>query len=238
MKKYKNYIIGILLFASVGFLFGFAEKRNNARKIDDVVIQFTDQENLYITEVAVNNLLIQNQIEVEKLYKDSLDLNKVENLLLKNEMIENAQVYLTIDGKLGAKIAQRKPIGRVQAKTAFYVDRNGEKMPLSPFHSARVPLVTGVNEAQVEEAFAILDYIKKDEFLTQHITAINRKKNGFYMLEVRGMDFQIAFGRPRGMETKFNNFKSFYQNGLKNNKLNLYKTVNLQFGNQVVATKK
>lgn len=238
MKKYKNYIIGFLVFASLSFLYGFASKRNSTRKIEDVIIEFTEEENLYITETAVNNLLIQNKLEVTSIGKDTLDLNKVETVLNNHDLIEKAEVYITIDGKMGAKIAQRKPIARVLSNNQFYIDLEGEKMPLSPYYSARVPLISGVSEGEIKEVYPIVDYIKNDDFLTKHVTGIRRSKNGFYTLEIREMDFMVHFGVAGNIDLKFKNLKAFYQNGLKNNKLNLYKTVNLQFGNQVVATKK
>ncbi|HET8886441.1 MAG TPA: hypothetical protein VFM70_08850 [Salinimicrobium sp.] len=239
MKKYKNHIVGFLVFASLVFLYGFAGKRNNARNVNGISISFTNEENLYITENAVNNLLIQKEVAVANVGKDILDLNRVEKILDTHEMIENAEVYLTVDGELGARITQRKPLGRILASnSSFYVDATAKKMPLSPFHSARVPIVLGVDEKNIAEVHQLLDYIEKDDFLKHHITAIQRQKNGFYKMQLREMDFELLFGVAGHIDLKFNNFKAFYQNGLKNNKLNLYKTVNLQFGNQVVATKK
>jgi cell division protein FtsQ len=40
------------------------------------------------------------------------------------------------------------------------------------------------------------------------------------------------------MDKKFENFKAFYQKAKMDNTLQSYKTVDLQFGSQVVATKK
>lgn len=238
MKINWNYIKGFLLIGAVFFLFAFAEKRNNSRKISEVNLQFTNSENLYVTEEAVNKLLIQNHVEVATVVKDTLDLNRVESVLDAHDMIEKAEVFMSVDGKMGATITQRKPIGRVLAARPYYVDRKGEKMPLSSFYSARVPLVSGIREEHLEEIFPLLDHIRNDPFMAVHITGVKRLTNGRYELEVRKQDFAVYLGKIEDIERKTTNFKAFYQKAMKDKKLNAYKKVDLQFRDQVVSTKK
>jgi len=238
MKHSVAYIKAFVLLAVVACLYGFAEKRHSSRTLSEVKVEFTDNENLYVTEEVVNKLLIQNNATVTSIDKETLDLNRVEALLNKHQMIENAEVYLTLDGKLEAKVSQRKPIGRVVGNSSFYLDKNGEIMPLSQFYSARVPLMFGFDGSNVSKAYSIISYIKEDEFLSRHITGINRLKGDKYSLELREQDFTLYFGDSSNVALKFNNFKAFYKKAQKENKLDTYKKVNLQFGDQVVCTKK
>ena len=237
MKINWNYIRSFLLVALMFFLFAFAEKRNNSRKLTEINLQFTNNENLYVTEEAVNKLLIQNNIQVETIAKEALDLNRVEAVLDDHEMIENAEVFMSIDGKMGASITQRKPIARVLGGSPYYIDRDGLIMPLSEFYSARVPLVSGVTEEHLGEVFPLLEYIWEDEFLLQHVTGIERLANGMYEFRVRQMDFMVHFGRITDIERKIKNFKAFYYKAMKDKKLHAYKKVDLQFEDQVVCTK-
>lgn len=238
MKINFNYIKAILVLSAVIFLYGFAEKRNNARKLSHVEVQFIQFENLYVTEEAVNKLLILNKITVTSVDKETLDLNRVEKVLNNHPMIENAEVFLTMDGVLKAKISQRRPIGRIMGNKAYYVDRLGTKMPLSPYYTARVPILIGVAEKDINEVYPLLKYINEDQFLTEHITSITRLNKGLYQLEVRQMNFSLFFGKIERVGDKFNNFKAFYKKAMKDDLLNTYKMVDLQFGNQVVCTKK
>lgn len=238
MKNYWKYIKAVIALALIIFLYGFAEKRNNARKLNHLDIQFTENENLYINEEAVNKLLIQNNLVVASLGKEALDLNRVEKILNRNEMIENAEVYVTLDGVLKTKICQRRPIGRVIGPQNYYVDRLGKKMPLSSNYSARVPILSGVREQDIKEVYPILDYINQDTFLTEHIIALKRLNGGYYEMELRQIDFEIFFGKAERIDRKFNNFKAFYKKAVKDSLINTYKMVDLQFGNQVVCTKK
>ena len=227
-----------MLFAAVFFLFAFAKKRNHARVLSEVNLHFTNSENLYLTEEAVNKLLIQSEVRAKSVEKEALDLNRVESLLEAHDMIENAEVFVSVDGKMGAEITQRKPLARILATNDFYLDRKGSKMPLSEYHSARVPLITGVSEKQLKEVYPLIEFISKDDFLTKHVTGLHRQSNGKYEIYLRKLDFIVFLGAVKDIELKFKNFKAFYQKALKDQKLEAYKMVDLQFGNQVVCTKK
>ena len=238
MKINFNYIKGILVMALVVFLYGFAEQRNNTRKLKEVEVKFTQFENLYITETAVNKLLIQNKLALAGEGKETLDLNKVEAVLNRQPMIENAEVFLTLDGILKTKIQQRRPIGRVLGNSTYYIDRLGDKMPLSSYYSARVPILTSIGDNSIKEVYPLLKYISEDPFYNELVTEISRDNGGIYKLELRKIDFSLFFGKVDRIEEKMNNFKAFYKKALKDDKLNTYKMVDLQFGNQVVCTKK
>ncbi|SKB58601.1 cell division protein FtsQ [Salegentibacter holothuriorum] len=227
-----------VLLILVAFLFGFAEKRNNARKVSEVKVQFIAGENLYVTEEAVNNLLIQNDVASAGIDKEILDLNRVESLLNNHDMIENAEAFLSLDGKLQAKISQRKPIGRIVGRSSYYLDKNGLKMPLSPYYSARVPLLLDVDSSAIKKAYPLVAYIQQDDFLTQHVTSVKHLAGNKFELQIRKLDFKVYFGKAENIVLKFNNFKAFYKKALQDEKLETYKKVNLQFGDQVVCTKK
>ena len=238
MKRSLKFIQPLILILLIGGLYGFAEHRHKNRKLTDIKVSFTETENLYVTEEVVNKLLIQSNDSVSSIDKETLDLNRVEAMLNDHDMIENAEVFLTLDGKLKATVSQRKPIGRVAGNSSFYLDRNGEIMPLSEYYSARVPLMFGFDGSTAAEVYGIVSYVQNDDFLRKHITGITRLNAEAYALELRENDFQVYFGDTTKIDLKFNNFKAFYKKATKDKKLNTYKKVNLQFGDQVVCTKK
>jgi len=238
MKRSLKFIHPLILILLVGGLYGFAEHRHKNRKLTDIKVSFTETENLYVTEEVVNKLLIQSNDSVSSIDKETLDLNRVEAILNDHDMIENAEVFLTLDGKLKATVSQRKPIGRVAGNSSFYLDRNGEIMPLSEYYSARVPLMFGFDGSTVAEVYGVVSYIQNDDFLRKHVTGITRLNAEAYALELRENDFQVYFGDTTKIDLKFNNFKAFYKKATKDKKLDTYKKVNLQFGDQVVCTKK
>lgn len=238
MRVNWNTVKLIALVGVTTFLYAFADARNSGRKIHDLRIQFEEGENLYLTESMVNKLLIQKYGSLKNVPKEKLVLNTIEKAIAANEMVKSAQVYLTIDGELTSKIVQRKPIGRIEGGTKFYLDDEGKRMPLSHNHSARVPIITGnISGKSLEDVYVILEQINKDDFFRKTVIGIHIKAENDYQLRLRLSDFVVNLGGIEDLEGKFNNFKAFYAKANKDKTLGDYAEVSLQFNNQVVCTK-
>ncbi|MBK5213423.1 MAG: cell division protein FtsQ/DivIB [Flavobacteriaceae bacterium] len=238
MKRSLEILKFVVLLGLIAFLFSFTKKRNDARKITKLDVEFVDENSPFITYNTVNKLLIQNHDKVTSIGKETLVLKEMERRLLENPMIRDAQVYLSVDGTLGAKIEQRKPLGRVSASPDYYLDADGKKMPLSDVYSARVPIITGSSKNNFNEVTPLLLKIENDEFMKTSVVGINRKADGDLELELRKTDFKVLFGKPENIEKKFQNFKAFYKKTKQDSTLYSYNMVNLKFDNQVIATKK
>jgi cell division protein FtsQ len=238
MKGKWIYIKLLLLLVLAGVLYGFTQQRNSNRNLSKIKIEFTDENSPFITLEAVNKLLIQNSDSVTSISKETLVLKEMESRLLENAMVREAQVFVTVDGVLGAKIGQRNPIARVTANPNYYVDEDGKKMPLSAVYSARVPLITGSSKTNFTELAPLLLKIREDDFINKSVVGIEKRVNGKIVFEMRKQDFNVVLGLPENIDKKFENFKAFYQKAKKDKMLVAYKLVNLEFGNQVVATKK
>ncbi len=238
MKGKWSVIRLVILLVLVGVLYGFTHIRNQGRKLTGLDIHFTDENNPFITVSAVNKLLIQNEDSVTSITKETLVLKEMESRLLQNPMVRDAQVFVTVDGELGAKIEQRNPIARVADNPSYYVDEDGKKMPLSTVYAARVPIITGSSKTNFTELTPLLLAIRNDDFMNKSVVGIHKKRNGIIDFEMRKMDFNVRLGKMEDIDKKFQNFKAFYQKAKRDDKLTSYRLVDLQFGSQVVATKK
>jgi len=237
MKRSLKVIKYLLIVALVVFLYSFTTERNMKRKISRVDIEFVDENRPFITLNTVNKLLIQSEDNVASINKETLDLKEMENRLLKNPMIRDAQVYLSVDGVLGAKIEQRTPIARVAGSPDYYLDSDGMKMPLSEIYTARVPLVNGNSKLNFEKVTELLLKINEDPFMKNSVVGLNVLADKKIILQLRKQDFKVHLGKVEGIEKKFQNFKAFYQKSKEDNTLKDYKIVNLEYLSQVVATK-
>lgn len=229
----------VVILCVVVFLYAFTSKRNEERNLSKTEILFKETEN-YITKEAVNKLLVQNFGSISGIKKVQLDLNKVEKSICENPMIEKAEVYATVDGKLRAEITQKKPVARVFNGTdSYYLDYQGQPMPLSESQTARVPLLTGsLKSVDSRGLRKVLDYIYDDDFLKKNITGLTVRPEGNIVMTTRGYDFDIVFGSPSNIDRKFKNYKAFLQDATKDTLIENYKQVNLKFTEQVVCTKK
>jgi cell division protein FtsQ len=237
-----NLILNIQLvaiLALVVFLYSFTSKRNEQRKISKPVIEFLDSESPFVTPEMVNNLLIDNFGGTFSIQKDRVNLNKIEQTINKHDLIENSEVFLSVDGKLKTVIKQKTPIARVfNGNTSFYIDYKGDRMPLSSNFSARVPLVYGdFNNRYSTNSVELLRAIYNDDFLKKNIIGMEILPDGSVVMKNRDYDYDIIFGRTIHMERKINNYKAFFQKAVQDTLIKSYKKINLKFTRQVVCTK-
>jgi cell division protein FtsQ len=238
METKWNILKFVFLLICITGLYSFSNYRNSERTVNGINLKFVGNDNLYLTQGTVNKLLIQKYGPLINVPKDKVVLNTIESVIETNEMVKSAQVYLTINGELTSKIAQRQPIGRVEGNSKFYLDEVGRRMPLSRHHSARVPIITGkITGKSLEDAYVILNYIIKDDFLRKNVIGIHIEDEGKYQLRFRVDNFVVNLGDVKDLENKFSNFKAFYAKATKDNSLGEYQVVSLEFNNQVVCTK-
>ncbi len=238
MRVNWNYIkMAALLLLVVG-LFGFADYRSNNKKVEGISIKLLGNNSLYLSEDAVNKLLIQNYGSVKSRTKEQVVLNTIESVIKSSPVVKDAQVYFSVNGELISKIVQKEPIGRVEGTNRFYLDDEGKRMPLSRYHSARVPIITGkITGKTLEDAYVILSYINRDDFLRKNVIGIHIEEENKYQLRLRMDNFVVSLGGVENLNEKFKNFMAFYVKAAKDNTLEKYTMVSLEFENQVVCTK-
>ncbi|TRX42250.1 cell division protein FtsQ/DivIB [Flavobacterium restrictum] len=229
----------LLMVVLVIFLFSFTSKRNEKRKIVKSVVVFVGENTLFIKQETVNKLLIENKKEVQSIRREDLDLNKLEKAIGAQAMIDESDVFVSIDGVLKAVVKQKTPIARIfDNGTSFYIDYKGNNMPLSANFTARVPLVSGeINAKNKKDLTEIFRAIYNDAFLKKNIIGIQIMPNGSLLMLNRNFDYQIDFGSVRNAERKFKNYKAFFQKAVSDSVLTKYKKIDLRFTEQVVCTK-
>lgn len=227
-------MIGVVLF-----LFSFTLKRNQNRKLTKSVVVFVGENPLFLKRETVDKLLIENNQKASSIRKEKLALNRLERTLSSNEMVEQSDVFVSIDGVLKAVVKQKTPIARVfDGNDSFYIDYEGGVMPLSDNFTARVPLVTGaINKKNNDKVVQLLRVIYDDDFLKKNIIAIQIMPSGSLKMLNRNYDYQINFGGTANFEQKFKDYKAFFQKAVLDSSLYKYKKIDLRFTKQVVCTK-
>lgn len=238
MRVNWNYIKLVLLLFVTVFLYAFASHRNNERMVPDVRVQFEDESTPFVTRAAVNKLLIQNEVALTKTTKEKLALKEMETQVNSHPIIKRTQVYVGMNGLLGVDIEQRRPIARLNGKKSFYIDNDGKKMPLSTNFSARVPLVEGVEEGDIDDVYELIKFINEDSFLEKHIVGLKKQLDGDYVLMPRTLNYKLILGKVEKLSLKFNNYKAFYKKAENDKTLKDYSLITLKYDNQVVCTKR
>jgi cell division protein FtsQ len=241
MKKYlswSNIRLGLMILF-LGVLFSFTSHKNEQRKIAKVDTEFQGKEHLFLTQESVNKLLIEKKTDASSIQKLELDLNSLERKLDSHDMIEKSEVFVTIDGMLKSVVRQKMPLARVFSKGhSYYIDNEGDLMPLSDNYTARVPLVIGeIDENDTAKLTDVLRIIHNDEFLQKNIISVEILPNKSLKMKNRNYSYVIEFGRMINVEKKFNNYKAFFQKTGNDSLISKYSSINLKFTQQVVCTK-
>jgi cell division protein FtsQ len=221
------------------FVFSFSAKKNSERKLLKTKVSFTNGDNLFINETMVNKLLIEKNNEVKTIGKVALNLDNIEKEVNKNPIIEKAEIFVSVDGVLNARVKQKTPIARVfNGVTSYYIDYEGTKMPLSDLNTARVLLISGnVDAKNIKNITAVSKMIYEDEFLKKNIIGIKILEDQSLVMMNRNYNYEIDFGKMINCERKFMDYKAFFQKAVQDSTLYKYKKINLKFTQQVVCIK-
>ncbi len=259
MKKVFNIVIWALFAIGVLALLSFTKQKKSNTICKEVIVKVDVLSgNHFVTPKRVEEILVNLGFKkgVDKF--SQIDTEKLERKLLSLSSVESVEVYKSLKGVLQIEIEQRKPIARVFNRNGYslYIDDKGKTMQTSEHYTARVMGVNGFlklkagedynkivisdslkQQTLLDEVYEMANAIHEDEFLNALIEQIYIEKNEEIILIPKVGNQEIMFGKANDIQTKFEKLKLFYTNGINPNNLNLYKTINLKFDNQIVCKK-
>jgi cell division protein FtsQ len=247
------FVIGVLLLLS----FSYGKKKDKVCKDVKYDIDLLSG-NHFVTPARLDGILKNIGFKVGEDKFEDIDTKKLEKKLLSLSSVEGVEVFKNMDGTLEISLEQRRPIARVFNRSGYtvYIDDKGKTMQVSDYYTARVLVINGhVNlkfgenvEAiaendslkgltLIDELYELATYIENDKFLKAQIEQIYVEKNKEITLIPKVGNQEIIFGKVTEVEAKFKKLILFYTEGINPNNLNLYKTINLKFNNQIVCKK-
>ena len=233
----KNLFKILILMLLVGFLTAFSLIKNDSRIVDLESINFINSDLKFISLDSVNKMLKQSDLLSNNILKSDLNLREIEKAILENVFINFAEVSLSLDGQLGIILKEKDPVIRV-LNGNYYIDSKGNKMPFSDVFSKRVPLLlTNVDSTYFNDLSLLGDYIKKNMFLSKHISALELVENDLFFY-VNGFPYSIKIKGFDDYKSKFKNYEFFFRSVYSEGILDSIKSINLNFKNQVIVQKK
>lgn len=180
-----------------------------------------------------------------------IDLNMLEHELEKSPFVKTAEVYAGIDGQLHVKIEQKRPIMRVinSNGVSYYITENGQMIPVSDKFTCRVPVATGnigtnaytkpgvTDSSVLAQLYQLGQFIDQDPFWNALVEQIQVDKRGHFELVPMVGSHTILIGDASNLEEKFRRLMIFYKEVLKNVDEEKYKTINVQYKDQIICTK-
>ena len=166
-------------------------------------------------------------------------------------VILEADVYIDAGNRVNIDVSQREPILRIidNNQLNYYLDSEGNKMPLSNHFSARVLVATGhippfipdfkKREKHVlKDLFHLTQVIQEDEFMNALVEQIYVSNKGMYTIVPKIGDQKIILGSANGLDEKIERLKVFYKEALPYEGWQKYKTIDLRYEGQVVCKKR
>jgi cell division protein FtsQ len=257
MKNINWKLIGVITLWILGLSavissFAFTEIKQRSVLCKSILIDINrDDENYFINKADVLKILYSTGDSLIGTKIDEIPLSLLERLIVANKYIKSAKVFIDIKGNLQVEIKQRKPLMRIinHAYQSFYIDEDGNKMPLSSLYSARSIVCNGnileaydgkndsLQTALASSLYALSNYIKADEFWEAQIEQIYIEQNNDFVFIPRVGDHKIIFGDTTNMVEKFDNLMIFYNKALPKVGWQTYHTINVKYKGQIVASR-
>jgi len=234
MKRYLSILILIFSVALIISVSIFGVLRNQSKKSFKKSIIYSG-DNVFLNDSLVNKLLTQILHDKFLKTKDSLDLNIIESELKNNHFIDKVEVYWKFYDFLEIKIKEREPL-YILKNEKYYVDSNGKSFPMKKIKKDLPEVFAKLSNDNLNMITKFILRINQDNFMRRELNKIYFENNEF-KINLKSFDFNIIFGNSKRFKEKVEKLKVFCafqnaQDSLKN-----YPVVNLNYLNQVIASK-
>ena len=240
--KWIRIISQFLFLGCIIFLLAFTNTRYSNNTCVDYRINLADENTSLITRgeiillmESINDSIVGTTIAEVPIYEIE---RKIESL---ND-VQNAEVYINMEGMLHIDVIEKKAIVRVSPKIGndFYMDVQGSIFALSNNYTKHLLVASG-NIQDTADYIAVLNLAKQissDSLWSSQIMQIYIKENKEIELVPRVGNHKILFGDISDVEEKLRRLYLFYKKGVNQVGWNDYEEINLKFKNQIVCVKR
>lgn len=260
MKKFAKILFALVLLTGTVLLLSFVNKEQQNKTIWNFEVEVLGNQDMhFINEKMIKDQLASTGIQVLGTQVNELSLDRIQTNILKNPSIKESEVYKTIDGQLIVKVEQRTPIARIinSDGSSFYLDEDGQIMPLSRTYTARVPVVLGnLNENSgksvrqllktedhkdqflLDDIFVLINEINKNDLIKSLTDCVIVNDKREFEIVPRIGSQRIVVGQCKDLDIKFKKLLAFYDKIIQNEPLDQYAVINLKFRDQIVCVNK
>ncbi len=249
--------IGILLLWS-GVLAGFmvllvaAMRDKDNTKCSGIRVTLKgDDRNAFIDEKDIRALITKDkqQSPVGMAISD-INIANLERTVERDPWVRSAQIFIDNRQILNIVVAQRDPLARIFtfSGNSFYLDEQGERIPVSDRFSARVPVFTGfpTDAVQLKKEDSLLyvqignmaRYIAADTFWNAQVEQVMITGDRKFELTPKFGDHVVVFGEGTDIPAKFSKLLLFYREGLPKAGWNTYSRINIAYKDEVIGTRR
>ncbi|MBS1951648.1 MAG: hypothetical protein OJF59_001705 [Cytophagales bacterium] len=232
------------------FLISFAERKQEAIVCNDIIIELDNlNENHFLDEADVLKLVENSGIPVKGNNIQRINLKEIEQKLMTDKHIAEAQLFTDLKGYLTVKVTLRRPIARLVQQDApdAYIAEDGTIMPMSEKYTSRVLLLSGAYVKHLLESrdlsttddgkqiLEMIEFVNTDKFWKAQVAQMDINSTGRITIYPQVTGQKVEFGKVEDIETKFEKLMIFYKRILPQRGWTKYERVNLEYEGQVIA---
>jgi len=261
IRKILHIVVWLAIFCWFIIIMGFVSKRGEQLLCNRINIEVSDSTNVkFITSENVRSMIKESDIDIQGYPLSQINTRRLETIIENNPYIKSTEAYTTVNGELFVDVEQRRPIIRVMpgGRQGYYIDTEGEFLPLSSTYTPMVLLVTGYfslpqsmmdkgleSRDSISEEYQyindVLDfarYVDEHKFWKEQIVQLYRNRSGEFEIIPRVGAHQVLLGTLDNYKEKLRNLKLLYKQGFQKYGWNNYNQINLKYSNQVICTKR
>ena len=200
MKKFFKYILVSLLPAYLIASLVFYASAHDEQRCSRIEITLLDSTDTHFTSVQEIRKQIKDEgIDPTGKPLGSINTEKMEKILKKNQLIARAECY-------------KSPSGGFES---YYIDENGDIMPTTSSFTAYLPLATGyiTHSYAKSQLYPMAVYLKNNPFWDAQIEQIYVTENNEIELIPRIGDNLILLGKIDNFEQKLEINKPLWKQG-------------------------
>ena len=219
----------------------------------DVIVK-DSTERRFVEKEDIENWLEDEYRAYAGLRLDSVDLARIERIVLGHSAVKTCQAWLTDDGSLHVELTQREPVLRFnETSNGYYSDADGFIFPLQSRFSVDVPVVDGsipmsisrgykgrpgtaAEQKWLEQMLSLTGYMNRGVWKSniRHITV---EKSGDLILHPLEGKEKFVFGPPVRIPEKFGLMEKYYTTVAPTVAPGHYSVVDLRYRGQMICRK-
>jgi cell division protein FtsQ len=238
IQRFAPIVLSVLLISAAGALVGFSMKEKANASFVGLDVDVKEIKGMFFVDAAgVRDVILKND-SIKGSWIQSVPLQHVIQWVQSIPAVKEVEVYPGLDQILHVRVSQKEPVARLHRGSDVvdvYIDTEGNTLPLSPYFTARVPVIHAKTTELANEAFGLIRSTRKHPLWSTFIDQVEVKAPGDLEIIPRIGGARIALGDTTHLQTKLNNLLTFYRAQIERGNLNDYQRINLAFKGQVVA---
>ena len=253
VKKILSILLWVATAAGLIFLFVFARENYLTTPLKSIQL-LPSSDTGFVRKTALHE-------ELERICGKSkvgtVNMIAVKKVMDDNSWIESSTSYIDLDGTLNVSFNEYEPWFRVFGKKggSAYVTRSGVVIPTSPIYTPYVLVASGSFDLRSDSAtYRLSDTLESDinmlnalhwceaieanDFVNHCVGQLYCNNKNHFELTVKGFDGRVIVGDTCDAADKLNRLEIFMKQRIDSPETQTLKSINLNYKNQIVCTKR